>query len=736
MKKIVVLSVPLWLLLALALSNATADNPEGMPDFNINDALPDDFPEFLITQNGDTAPGYLIGSVRSTVDEVGSYFLIMDNAGQPVFYSKTPGLGTLLCNGLFSYRREIEGLKKKYTWFLQDSDFKEVDSFQMGNGYLADSHDFQLLPNGHALMLCYDTRVIDMSKIVEGGHPAAEVVGAVIQELDVYKHVIFLWRSWDYIPITDSYQDVTKKKFAYIHVNSVELDETDGQLILSCRETSEAIKISRVTGEVIWRMGGKHNEFTFMNEHEENAPRYFKLQHDVRRHANGNLTLFDNGLDKNDTSRDYSRGVAYALDEENKTATLVWEFRHDPNIMALTGGNVTLLPNGNTVVRWGGAAKAGEAPAMTEVDPNGHLVYEIWPAQEGVTGSFNRLVWPLEDLITTVTRYELMEGNRYVFNDHADTTGVTLKVDDFDGEGYNEVYVTREPFAPLYPEFPGKAPRVLPVRVTVTAYEIIGMQAGLSLDAESFGFADHAGQFGYADPNQLTIYFRPHKGRGLFVPLSTDYNYVTQQLRTTMTGFGEFIICFPDLEDVPYPPVLIYPSDQGTVNQALSVGFFWTPRGFANAHDLQVSTDPNFTTLDVNEINLTETRYTLETAESNTTYYWRVNTFNAGGISEWSTGQFQTVPPRVQMIVPNHGEQWQRGREYMIQWKDNLSERVVIELYKNDTRVQTIAEVSSMGAYEWEVDLDLEPGADYSIKIKSSADEVIFDQSDGVFSIE
>jgi len=728
MKKVGVLTALFGFLLALSLPNAIADETNG--------DLPDDFPEFIITQNGETAPGYLVGNVTSTVEGVGSYFLIMDNAGQPVFFSKTQSLGGLLCNGLFAYRREIQGVKKKYTWFLQGPDFNQVDSFQMGNGYLADSHDFQLLPNGHALMLCYDTQVIDMSQMVEGGYPAAEVIGAVIQELDVYKNVIFQWRSWDHISILDSYQDITKKKFGYIHVNSVELDETDGHLILSCRETSEVIKISRVTGEVIWRMGGKHNEFTFINEHEENAPRYFKLQHDARRHADGTLTLFDNGLDKRDTSRNYSRGVAYALDEENKTATLVWEFRHDPDIGALSGGNVTLLPNANAVIRWGGAAKTGDAPAMTEVDPNGRLVYEIWPAREGVTGGFNRMVWPLEDLTTTVTHYELMEGNRYVFNDHSDVTGVTLKVNSFEGEGYNAVDVTHEPRAPLYPQFPGKAPRVLPIRVTVTAWEIDSMQADLSFDATSFGFADRTDPLGYVDPNLCTIYYRPYKGSGLFVPLETDYNYVTRQLRTTMTRFGEFIICFPDLEEIPYSPILIRPGDQGTVNQKLPVAFFWTPRGWANGYHLQVSTDPTFATLDINTMNLTETRFTLETAAPNTTYYWRVNTFNFGGISEWSTGQFQTVPPMVQVVAPDNGEQWKRGLVYIIQWKDNLDESVVLELYRSDTRVQTIAEVPSIGAYEWEVDLDLEPGTDYSIRIKSSLDDGIFDRSAGVFSIE
>ena len=700
--------------------------------------LPDDFPEFIINQYGETAPGYVIGSVQSNNLEVGSYFLILENSGNPVFYSKTQSLGKLQCNGLFAYRTEIPGMSKKYTWYLQDEDFIDVDTFQMGNGYLADNHDFQIMPNGHALMLCYDSQIIDMSQIVEGGHPAANVTGAVIQELDVQKNVIFQWRSWDHIPITDTYQDLTQARFGYIHVNSIELDETDGNIILCCRETSEVIKVSRVTGEVMWRMGAENNDFTFINEHEENAPRYFKVPHDVRRHANGHLTMFDNGADEKDQERTYSRAVEYDLDEENKTATMVWEYRNDPDILALTGGDCIRLANGNTIIRWGGAAKAGEAPAMTEADPNGELVYEIWPAQEDVTGGFTRFVWPLEDQSTTVTRYELMEGNRYEFNEGNEFTDVNLKVNTLEGEYYNEVSVTREPFAPLYPVFSGKAPRVLPVRVAITPWELDSMNADMSFDAEGFGFADSTGRFGYADANILTIYHRPTVGYGLFTPLSTYYNYVTKQLRATMTQFGEFIFCFPDLEEVANAPLLIEPEDQGTVNQELPVSFFWTPRGFARWNHLEVATDENFTPpLVVNSWWMTESRYTWSSAAPNTTYYYRVKiTTNDLGTSEWSTGSFTTVPPMVEVTAPNSGEKWKRGLEYFIKWKDNIDEDVVLELYKGDVLVQTIGTVSSIGAYEWEVGLALEPGCDYSIKVKSSTNSALFDMSDNTFSLD
>ena len=721
MKKIIIICAAIVSFPGLAHDNAYGVDPN----------LPDDFPEFLINQYGETAPGYVVGSVNSQNPNVGRYFMMLENSGNPVYYSKTGGLGELTCNGLFTSKKNIPGTNKKVTHHLYDEDRNEVDVFQMGNGYLADSHDFQVLPNGHVLMFAYSSHLVDMSEIVEGGHPAADVTGAVLQELDVHKNVIFQWRSIDYIPIIDSYRNIKGRRVNYIHVNSCELDEIDGNIILSCRETSEIVKISRVTGEVIWRMGGKQCEFTFVNEHPENAPRYFKLTHDVRRHANGGLTIFDNGADKNDMERPYSRAVEYDLDEVNKTATMVWEYRNDPDFLALSGGDCIRLAGGNTTINWGGAAKAGEAAAMTEVDPNGDLVYEIWPAQNKVTGRFVRLVLPLEDQCTTVTHEDLIEGSEFVFND----TGVTLKVNSLDGEANNEASVKRAPFAPLYPEFGGKAPRVLPVRVKVNVLGINSMTAEISFDAESFGFADRSGALGYADPHKLTIYHRPVPGQGLFTALQTNYNPGKKQLRAMMTQFGEFIFCFPDLEEVPYAPLLIEPEDQ-TVNQELEVPFFWTPRGFGRSYHLQVSKDPEFATLEVDETNLMETRYTLGAVDPDTTYYYRVNTTNDGGTGDWSSGSFATVPPMIEVTVPNGGEQWNRGLDFFIQWNDNIDEDVVLELYKGDTFVRTIRTVSSIGVYEWEVDLDLEPGCDYSIKVKSSADETLFDMSDGTFAID
>jgi hypothetical protein len=705
------------------------------------DPLPADFPQFKITQNGPTAPGLLIGSVSSTNSAVGSYFMIMDNNAAPVFYSKTQSLGTLECNGLFSESKPIPGQQKKFTYNLKDRNFTIVDSFAAKNGYMADNHDFQVLPNGHVLILIYDTNIVDMSKIIEGGHPSATVSGAVIQELDCNKNLIWQWRTLDHIPIIDSYKDITTANFGYVHVNSVAMDPIDGNIILSCREASEVVKVSRATGEIMWQMTGKHNEFTFINEHPENAPRYFKLQHDVRRLSNGNLTIFDNGADEaiGDQERQYSRAVEYALDEVNKTATMVWEYRNTPDFRALTGGSATRLSNGNTVINWGGAAKAGTAAAMTEANPSQQLVYEIWPSQPKVTGGFQRIIWPLDNLTQSVIRSELLDGNTYDFNYGDQVTGVKLKIASVE-PGYNEVQVKMEPFAPLFPAFPGKTPRVLPVRITISGTAISYITADILLDAVSFGFADRSGQFGYANPDTLTIYYRPTVGLGQFTPLApTTYNPVKKELKATMTNFGEFMIGLPDVQEVALAPILIDPADQTKVNQTLPVSFFWTPRGFGRYYQFQVSEDDDFENLAVNEEWLSDTRYSWSSAKPETTYYYRVRTkvYGADGVTfvegDWSTASFRTIQPTIEVIAPKQGDRLVRGLDTFIQWTDNLTEKVAIELYKGGSLVQTIG-TSAVTAYEWEVGLALMPGCDYSIKIKSSVDANIFDTSD-LFSI-
>ena len=178
------------------------------------------------------------------------------------------------------------------------------------------------------------------------------------------------------------------------------------------------------------------------------------------------------------------------------------------------------------------------------------------------------------------------------------------------------------------------------------------------------------------------------------------------------------------------------PDTQYTVNQALPISLSWSPTGLARGYELQIAKTQDFAAAVVDLPGQTDAFCVWNEAASNTTYYYRVRTYNEGGLSDWSTGSFRTVPPMVEVTVPNGGETWKRGLSYFVQWKDNLSENVVIELYKGTSLVETIGTVLSDRAYKWEVSLDLKPGDDYTVRIKSVTDGTIGDRSDAAFSIE
>jgi hypothetical protein len=133
----------------------------------------------------------------------------------------------------------------------------------------------------------------------------------------------------------------------------------------------EITKISRTTGNIIWRLGGKHNQFTFTND-----PTKFSYQHDARRIANGHITVFDNG-NFNSPPRTYAK--EYSLDEVNKIATLTWSYGRTiaaGNLFASAMGSVQRLDNGNTFICWGLIQGAGY-PNLTEVDANNNVVWEL-----------------------------------------------------------------------------------------------------------------------------------------------------------------------------------------------------------------------------------------------------------------------------------------------------------------------------------------------------------------------
>lgn len=334
--------------------------------------LPQDIPHYTValTSSLSSEGDIFVAPFYWTSSTVGSYLLILDTQGQIVYYQSMAKEQVAfdfkeLPNGLLSYFDQ-----KDATFYLMNSHYQVVNSYRAGDGYTADVHDFLLLPNGNVLLMIYDDETVDMSRVIIGGQKSAIVTGLVIQELDPSKNVIFEWRSWDHFSFYDTTASLTDPLIDWIHGNGLSL-ASDGNLLLSSRNLSEITKINLQTGVIMWRLGGKSNQFKFVNSQP------FAYQHNVAQLPDGDITVFDNQGSQDSPAPSWA--LEYRLDETHHTVTQVWSYTHTPPVFTSFMGSNQRLPDGNVFIEWGSPSQAtGYAyVSMTEVDPAGNILFEL-----------------------------------------------------------------------------------------------------------------------------------------------------------------------------------------------------------------------------------------------------------------------------------------------------------------------------------------------------------------------
>jgi len=405
--------------------NNKVKNSPFHPDFLIST---DSIPPFTIYNSGNTASGYLFISNFNTASVYYRNLLILNNDG-------TPKWSRQLQASAYDFKKQNSNLITYYEEMLhyfvgRNTSYQLVDTFACGNGYSTDLHELLVLPDGSAWLMSYDPQYVDMSLIVPGGKTNAIVTGLVLQKIDSLKHVVFQWRSWDHFQITDAtHEDLLVISIDYVHGNSIEVD-TDNNIIISSRHMDEVTKINTQTGNIIWRLGGKNNQFTFTNDTIG-----FSHQHFARRLSNGHLMLFDNG---NYHSPSFSRVIEYNLNETTKTAEISWQYRHSPDIYAFAMGSAQRLSNGNTLIGWGSATTT-----LTEVNPAGQVVYELSLPSGQMSYRAYRDEWGVMTNVQTeqtADKFELMQNYPNPFNpltnikyQIANNSFVSIKIYDING---------------------------------------------------------------------------------------------------------------------------------------------------------------------------------------------------------------------------------------------------------------------------------------------------------------
>ena len=195
-----------------------------------------------------------------------------------------------------------------------------------------------------------------------GGVANARVTGTVVQRIGPDGELLFQWSPFDHFQITDlDPADRAQQNVNWTHGNALDVD-SDGNLLVSFRSLGEITKIDARTGAVIWRMGGRANQFAFL----DTPTPAFSRQHGVRSCGSGTLLLLDNMGDPAD-----SRAERYILDEAAHTARLAHSYGSAPRVVTEIGGSVQMLAEGRTMVSFGTAGR------VEEYDASGRLTWHI-----------------------------------------------------------------------------------------------------------------------------------------------------------------------------------------------------------------------------------------------------------------------------------------------------------------------------------------------------------------------
>ncbi len=316
----------------------------------------------VMTPAGAVAPGMILLAPYNAPNNAQAGPVIVDNGGEPVWELPLAGLVTT------DFRVQTYRDAPALTWWqgvvrlghgvggyvIADASYHPLAHINAGNGHQGDLHEFLLTDRGTALLTTYVVTRHDLRAV--GGAADGTIQDAIFQEIDVATgRVLLEWHSLDHIPITESYWP-RSLDWDYVHLNSIAVDN-DQQLLVSSRNTHTIYKIDRATGEIIWRLGGKHSDFSLAPD------AVFAWQHDARRQADGSITLLDNG-DR------VSRALVLAVDERNRRVTVRRAYTHPAGLHATSQGNVQILPNGNVLVGW------GAEPYVSEFAPDGELVFD------------------------------------------------------------------------------------------------------------------------------------------------------------------------------------------------------------------------------------------------------------------------------------------------------------------------------------------------------------------------
>jgi hypothetical protein len=336
------------------------------PDLRIGDVT-------ITARKGGTGDGLISVAPRRGAGQTG--LELLRDTGAKVWFQPLPdGLsGTDLRRQTFRGHPVLTWWQGKIgpghgsgTGIVVDDSYRQIATFEAGNGYAADLHEFQLTARGTAFVTAYAPVRWNLAPV--GGSRNGLAYDCIAQEVESGTgRVLFEWHSLGRVPLSDTYasppSDPTAR-FDYFHINSVDSDAA-GNLLISARGTHAVYAVDGRTGAVLWRIGGKRSSFSL----GRSVP--FHSQHDAKWLSANTFSLFDNGAGVGGNNEAHSRGLVLKIDRRQRRVRVLKSFAQPDGKLFPSQGNTQRLPGGRYFVGW------GQGPYATEFSGTGAVLFAM-----------------------------------------------------------------------------------------------------------------------------------------------------------------------------------------------------------------------------------------------------------------------------------------------------------------------------------------------------------------------
>jgi hypothetical protein len=269
-------------------------------------------------------------------------------------------------------------------YYMLDDSYNVVRTVTpVGADIHGDLHEFRITDEGTALMTIYNKTNMDMRDWGRSEH--GWILDSVFQEVDIETgNLLFEWRASEHYNVSETYDFhplagyTSWIPFDFFHINSVDKDK-HGNYLISSRHMHTLTYIDGKTGETLWILGGKRNDFKDISDGKAIT---FSWQHDARwlNREEGIISLFDNrqaGVFH--TWASSSRGLMLQIDENRRTVKLLQEFESYKKTIAPSQGSLEILPeSSNVFIGWGHSGLFTEFASDGELLCETHFSASIW----------------------------------------------------------------------------------------------------------------------------------------------------------------------------------------------------------------------------------------------------------------------------------------------------------------------------------------------------------------------